>query len=323
MDTNSRLVDERANLTSTNRFELLLFRLGAAPGGDDQHELYGINIFKIREIMQIPQVTPIAGSSEFVLGAVDIRGQVMPVINLSKVMGCDPTRGLNLLLVTEFARTVQAFAVEEVDDIVRLEWNQVLSAELAIGGSSVTSLARIDGNTADSRLAQVVDVEQVLRDVFPSQHPDVNPDELGTGVKIPPGSKILAADDSGFARKMIEESLQALGLDFIMTKTGQEAWNVLQEMSGNAQKQGKRVRDQIALVLTDLEMPEMDGFMLTRRIRGDAQLREIPVVIHSSLTGTANEAHVKNAGASAYIPKFSPGELGEVLRKTLAESRAG
>ena len=121
MDTHSRLVDERANLTSTNRFELLLFRLGAAPGGGDQHELYGINIFKIREIMQIPSVTPIAGSSEFVLGAVDIRGQVMPVINLSKVMGCDPTRGLNLLLVTEFARTVQAFAVEEVDDIVRLE----------------------------------------------------------------------------------------------------------------------------------------------------------------------------------------------------------
>ena len=204
---------------------------------------------------------------------------------------------------------------------MRLEWNQVLSAELAIGGSSVTILARIDGNTADSRLAQVIDVEQVLRDVFPSQHPDVDPAELGTVVKIPPGSKVLAADDSGFARKMIEESLQALGLDYIMTKTGQEAWNVLQEISGNAQKQGRRVRDKIALVLTDLEMPEMDGFMLTRRIRADAQLRDIPVVIHSSLTGTANEAHVKNAGASAYIPKFSPGELGEVLRKTLAESR--
>ena len=91
METNSGLVDERTNLTSTNRFELLLFRLGAAPGGDDLHELYGINIFKIREIMQIPSVTPIPGSSEFVLGAVDIRGQVMPVINLSKVMGCDPT----------------------------------------------------------------------------------------------------------------------------------------------------------------------------------------------------------------------------------------
>ncbi|MGN6582032.1 MAG: chemotaxis protein CheV [Bordetella sp.] len=323
MDTNSRLVDERANLTSTNRFELLLFRLGAAPGGGDPHELYGINIFKIREIMQMPPVTPIAGSSEFVLGAVDIRGQIMPVINLSKVMGCDPTRGLNLLLVTEFARSVQAFAVEEVDDIVRLEWNQVLSAELAIGGSSVTSLARIDGNTADSRLAQVVDVEQVLRDVFPSQHPDVDPEELGTVVKIPPGSKVLAADDSGFARKMIEESLQALGLDFIMTKTGQEAWSVLQDISRDAQKQGGRVRDKIALVLTDLEMPEMDGFMLTRRIRADLQLRDIPVVIHSSLTGTANEALVKSAGASAYIPKFSPGELGEVLRKTLAENRAG
>lgn len=322
MEKSSSLVDERANLTSTNRFELLLFRLGAAPGGGDQHELYGINIFKIREIMQIPAVTPIAGSSEFVLGAVDIRGQIMPVINLSKVMGCDPTRGLNLLLVTEFARTVQAFAVEEVDDIVRLEWNQVLSAEAAIGGSSVTSLARIDGNTGDSRLAQVVDVEQVLRDVFPSQHPDVNPDDVGSIAHLPPGSKVLAADDSGFARRIIEESLQALGVDYIMTKTGQEAWNVLQDVSRTVQKEGGRVRDKIALVLTDIEMPEMDGFMLTRRIRSDMHLRDIPVVIHSSLTGTANEAHVKNAGATGYIPKFSPGELGEILRQTLADARA-
>jgi len=316
-------IEERTNLTSSNKFELLLFRLGTV-GDGDEHELYGINVFKIREIMTMPAVTPIAGASAHLIGAVDIRGQVIPVIDLPRLLGCNPTRGLNILLVTEFARSTQGFAVEEVDDIVRLEWNQVLSAEgAATGGNSVTSIARIDGNTGDSRLAQVVDVEQVLRDVFPSQHPDVDPEELGSVVRIPPGSKVLAADDSGFARKMIEESLQALGLDFIMTKTGQEAWNVLQELSSHAQKQGGRVRDKIALVLTDLEMPEMDGFMLTRRIRADVQLRDIPVVIHSSLTGTANEAHVKNAGASAYIPKFSPGELGEVLRKTLAESRAG
>jgi two-component system chemotaxis response regulator CheV len=318
----NRLADERTNLTSTNKFELLLFRLGAAPGGGDEHELYGINIFKVREIMQIPNVTPIAGSSEFVLGAVDIRGQIMPVINLPKLMGCDPTRGLNLLLVTEFARTVQAFAVEEVDDIVRLDWNQVLSAELSVGGSSVTSLARIDGNTGDSRLAQVVDVEQVLRDVFPAQHPDVDPEELGAVASLPPGAKVLAADDSGFARKLIGESLDALGLDYIMAKTGQEAWNLLREIASDVQEQGGRVRDKIALVLTDLEMPEMDGFMLTRQIRADARLRDIPVVIHSSLTGDANEAHVRNAGATGYIPKFSAAELGEALRQALASGRA-
>lgn len=311
-------IDERTNLTSSNKFELLLFRLGAAPGNDDSHELYGINVFKVREIMTMPAITPIAGASEHMIGAVDIRGQIIPVIDLPKLMGCQPTRGLNILLVTEFARSTQAFAVEEVDDIVRLEWNQVLSAEGSAGGNSVTSIARIDGNTGDSRLAQVVDVEQVLRDVFPAQHPSVEPADVGTSVKMSGGAKILAADDSGFARKLIEQSLSALGAEYIITKTGQEAWDTLTKIAAEAQKEGVRARDKVALVLTDLEMPEMDGFMLTRQIKADDRLRDIPVIIHSSLTGTANEAHVKNAGATGYVAKFAAGDLAEAIRQALA-----
>jgi two-component system, chemotaxis family, chemotaxis protein CheV len=310
-------IDERSSLTSTNKFELLLFRLGAARGEDDAHELYGINVFKVREIMTMREITPIAGSSEHVLGAVDIRGQIIPVIDLPKLLGCTPTRGLNILLVTEFARSTQAFAVEEVDDIVRLEWNQVLSAEGSAGGSSVTSIARIDGNTGDSRLAQIVDVEQVLRDVFPAQHPSVKPADVGAAVRIRDGAKILAADDSGFARKLIEQSLTALGVEFIIAKTGQEAWNTLDRIAQQAQAEGVAARDRIALVLTDLEMPEMDGFMLTRQIKADARTRDIPVLIHSSLTGTANEAHVKNAGASGYVAKFAAGDLASAIRDAL------
>ena len=233
-------------------------------------------------------------------------------------MGCEPSRGLNILLVTEFARSTQAFAVEEVDDIVRLEWNQVLSAEGTAGGNLVTSIARIDGNTGDSRLAQVIDVEQVLRDVFPSQHPAVDPTSVGEALGLLSGTKILAADDSGFARKLIEQALSAIGADYEMAKTGEEAWNRLQKLADKAQAQGKRVRDTIALVLTDLEMPEMDGFMLTRKIKGDERTRDIPVLIHSSLTGAANEAHVKNAGANGYVPKFAAAELAGAIRQALA-----
>src|SRR5262249_11299132 len=161
-------------------------------GEDDTHELYGINVFKVREIMTMREITPIAGASEHMLGAVDIRGQIIPVIDLPKLMGCTPTRGLNILLVTEFARSTQACAVEEVEDMVRLEWNQVLSAEGAAGGRSVTSIARIDGNTGDSRLAQIVDVEQVLRDVFPAQHLSIEAGDVGAALRIKPGAKILA-----------------------------------------------------------------------------------------------------------------------------------
>ncbi|WP_144160426.1 chemotaxis protein [Paraburkholderia sp. BCC1885] len=321
MAADFRVTDERTSLTSSNKFELLLFRLGSVPDSD-AHELYGINVFKVREISTMPSITPIAGASEFVMGAVDIRGQIIPVIDLPRLMGCQPTRGLNILLVTEFARSTQAFAVEEVDDIVRLEWNQVLTAEGSAAGKSITSIARIDGNTGDSRLAQVIDVEQVLRDVFPAQHPAVDPKAVGDSLRMPAGSKILAADDSGFARKLIEQALGAIGAEYIMAKTGEEAWTMLQQIAREAQTEKVRVRDKIALVLTDLEMPEMDGFTLTRHIKGDARMRDIPVVIHSSLTGAANEAHVKNAGANGYIAKFAAGELAQALRQALAGSTA-
>jgi two-component system, chemotaxis family, chemotaxis protein CheV len=102
-----------------------------------------------------------------------------------------------------------------------------------------------------------------------------------------------------------------------MTKTGQEAWNVLQSAQKKAQADGTDIADQIALVLTDLEMPEMDGFTLTRRIKADAGLQSIPVVIHSSLSGSANEQHVRRVGANAYVSKFVAAELASVMREAL------
>jgi two-component system, chemotaxis family, chemotaxis protein CheV len=308
--------DARTTLTSTNQFELLLFRLGSVPG-DTAHELYGINVFKVREILTMPPVTPIVGASPCVMGAVNIRGQVIPVVDLPQLMGCEPTRGLNILLVTEFARTTQGFAVQEVDDIVRLDWNQVLPADTAAGAGRVTSIARIDGNTGESRLAQVVDVEQVLRDVLPT-HQVEPPAPDATHIQLPKGIKILAADDSGFARTLIQQALGDIGAEYIMAKTGEEAWQVLTKLADEAQRNKTRLRDTISMVLTDLEMPEVDGFTLTRRIRADDRMRDMPVVIHSSLTGAANEAHVKNAGANGYVAKFQAAELADAIRRAIA-----
>jgi two-component system, chemotaxis family, chemotaxis protein CheV len=241
---------------------------------------------------------------------------MITVINLPKVVGCNPTKGLGILLVTEFARTTQAFAVEEVNEIVRLEWKQVLSAEGA-GGGLVTSIARLDGNAENTRLAQVLDVEQILRDVMPQEQKDAPADGSVPKVPMPPGTVVLAADDSAVARMMIEQGLKAMGVPYIMTKTGKEAWDRLQAMADEAKKEGKTVKDKVALVLTDLEMPEMDGFTLTRQIKQDARFKSIPVVIHSSLTGTANEGHVKSVGADAYIAKFEAQELANTLRMVL------
>lgn len=315
MQTIQQEIDERTNLTSSNKLELLLFRLGE-DANLDRNELFGINVFKIREIIPMPTITAMAGSHPHMMGVVDLRGQIIPVIDLPAVTGCTPKTGLNILLITEYARSTQAFAVESVEDIVRLDWRQVLSAEGNAAGGMVTSLARLDGENSDC-LAQVLDVETILRKVMPPTEPDVDSTTIGPQVEIKPGTVILAADDSLIARTMIEQGLEAMGLPFIMCKTGKEAWDHLQAISDKAEAEGKTVHDRIALVLTDLEMPEMDGFTLTRNIKQDPRFSAIPVVIHSSLTGSTNEAHVKKVGADAYVAKFVAEDLANALRKAL------
>ena len=308
-------IDERTNLTSSNKFELLLFRLGEAASSGNR-ELFGINVFKVREILVMPPITTMANASPHVMGVANVRGQIIPVINLPSVVGCKPVNGLAILLVTEFARSTQAFAVEEVSEIVRLEWQQVLSAE-GQGGGLVTSIARLDGDAEDTRLAQVLDVEQILRDVMPAENQDSGV-VTETKITLPPGTVILAADDSALARSMIEQGLTSMGVPYIMTKTGKEAWEKLQDIATQAAAEGKTATDRVALVLTDLEMPEMDGFTLTRNIKSDPRFKSLPVVIHSSLTGAANEGHVKSVGADAYIAKFAAEELAATLEQVLA-----
>ena len=308
-------IEERTNLTGSNKFELMLFRLGDAPGSD-RRELFGINVFKVREILVMPTITAIANAPAHVLGVANIRGQIIPVIDLPAVVGCKPQRGLTILMVTEFARTTQAFAVEEVAEIVRLEWGNVLAAE-GNGGGLVTSIAKLDGDAEKGRLVQVLDVEQILRNVMPSAQEAITPQSVGAAVNLPEGSIILAADDSPVARMMIEQGLGAMGAPYVMTKTGQEAWDRLQAIEAEALAEGKTAHDKVALVLTDLEMPVMDGFTLTRNIKQDPRFKAIPVVIHSSLTGTANEAHVSSVGADAYVAKFVASELAATIRQVL------
>lgn len=292
-------IDDRTNLTLSNRFELLLFRLGRSVE-EQKSELFGINVFKLREIVPMPTFTRPAGMKAPLLGMVNIRDQVIPVIDLPAVAGCKPETGLNILLITEYARSVQAFAVESVENIMCL-----------------------DDNKETNNLALVLDVEQILYDIVPANH-DLRATDLKTNkFNITPGAVAIVADDSKVARAMLEKGLNAMEIPHLMHVTGQDAWEKIQQLSAEALAEGKPISEKIALVLTDLEMPEMDGFTLTRKIKTDERLKEIPVVIHSSLSGSANEDHVRRVKADGYVAKFEVNELSSVIQEVMDRTAKG
>ena len=315
MDNFQKEIDERTNLTSSNRFELLLFRLGTSPD-DEQSELFGINVFKLREIVPMPTLTKAAGMVSPMMGMANIRGEIIPVIDLPAVVGCVPKTGLNILLVTEYARSTQAFAVESVDDIVRLEWSQVLAAEAGVKSRNITSIARLDSDKSSNRLALVLDVEQILHDIIPNSN--INMDKKKTSAfKLKPGTVAIVAEDSKVARQMLEKGLNMMEIPAQMHVTGLEAWNKIRKMAEECKALGLPISDKISFVLTDLEMPEMDGFTLTLNIKRDEFLKNIPVIIHSSLSGSANEDHVRKVGADGYVAKFEINELEAAIHKAL------
>ncbi|MEN4888315.1 chemotaxis protein [Erwinia billingiae] len=320
MDNFQKEIDERANLALSNKFELLVFRLGSDLN-EEKSELFGINVFKLREIVPMTTITKAAGMKSPLLGMANIRGQFIPVIDLPAVVGCTPTTGLNLILVTEYARSTQAFAVESVEDIVRLDWSQVHAAEAGVSSRNITSIACLntdkDNNTT---MALVLDVEQILHDVIPSVREVKEGDIKLKEFDIRPGSVAIVAEDSKVARQMLEQGLKAMGIPAEMHNTGLEAWNRIRSIQQQAKEEGIPIRDKISMVLTDLEMPEMDGFTLTRNIKTDINLRDIPVVIHSSLSGSANEDHVRKVGANGYVAKFEINQLSAVIHKVLEDA---
>jgi two-component system chemotaxis response regulator CheV len=270
----------------------------------------------LREIVPMPTLTKAAGMASPMMGMANIRGEIIPVIDLPAVVGCVPKTGLNILLVTEYARSTQAFAVESVDDIVRLEWSQVLAAEAGVKSRNITSIARLDTDKSSTRLALVLDVEQILHDIIPNSNIDMDKKRT-SAFKLKPGTVAIVAEDSKVARQMLEKGLNMMEIPAQMHVTGLEAWNKIRKLAEECKAEGIPIADKISFVLTDLEMPEMDGFTLTLNIKRDEFLKNIPVIIHSSLSGSANEDHVRKVGADGYVAKFEINELEAAIHKAL------
>ncbi len=307
-------VDERTQLAGTNRLEVLLFNLGEDVK-TGRNELFGINVFKVREVMHIPEITHAPDMPDAVEGIVSLRGTMVPVINLPKFCGIQTDQTPEILMITEYNKQVQGFLVHSVDTIERLDWN-IVKAPPAMLANQLGGLVTAVAELSEKRLVMIMDVEKVLAETA-SLYDD---ESIYDGIKTRDHGQeitVLFADDSVVARGQISRTLERMGIKHISAQNGAEAWQKLNEIAERTEALGRPITDEIRLILTDVEMPEMDGYVLTRKVKDDPRFSGIPVVMHSSLTADANQNLGRGVGADAYVPKFQPLELAATLDKMI------
>jgi two-component system chemotaxis response regulator CheV len=297
-------VDARTNLAGTNKMEILLFNLGS-------DEKFGINVFKVKEISQARKITRTPNMPHGVDGIVSLRGHVMPVLNLASFMGISDAEQHQTMMVAEFNTHVLGFLVKSVDRIIRVDWDKVRATEgmLSDQGSLITAITELQ----DGSLVSILDVEQILANAF-GEGVVGNVEPVKSDQKL----CVFFADDSMVARRKIAEVLDKMAVKHIQSNNGQEAWDRLKAMADAAQNTGANLRDQIQVILTDAEMPEMDGYVLTQNIKTDRRFDGIPVVMHSSLSSDANRAMGRRVGVDYYVPKFDSMILSTTLRPLLS-----
>lgn len=296
-------VNQRTQLVGQNRLELLLFRLNG-------RQRFGINVFKVREVLQCPPLTVMPKLNSCIRGVAHIRGQTISVIDLSMAMGKRPIQDLSkcFIIISEYNRSIQGFLVHSVERIINMNWESILPPPKGAGSINyMTAVTEVDGE-----LVEILDVERILNEISPVST-EVSAELVEASVEHNPlGRPVLVADDSSVARKQVQRALEAIGVQCVLAKDGREALNMLLEMSRNGP-----IKDQIALVISDIEMPEMDGYTFTAEIRNNPALKDLHVILHTSLSGVFNQAMVQKVGANNFIAKFQPDELAKAVQGAL------
>ncbi|RUL76120.1 chemotaxis protein [Dyella choica] len=296
-------VESHTRLAGHNRVAMLLFRLG-------DRQLFGINVFKVREVLRKPAMEKLPGMHVWLAGSFDYRGKTIPVIDLGLAMGYPPLVELASahVVVTEFSRSMQGFLVADFQRIVHCSGESLEAPSAALGfGNRVNAVSRIDG-----QLMAVIDVEHVLASIDDTVA-EISPHLQQAGQRNPGLCRIMVVDDSVVARGRLINLFKQMHIDCVIAQDGQEALDLLSNM---AQGDGESV----ALVVSDIEMPRLDGYALTRAIRETPALRPLKVVLHSSLSGIFNEALVREVGADRFIAKFQPDLLAMTVLELMGPS---
>jgi two-component system chemotaxis response regulator CheV len=293
-------VDQRTRLVGENRLEILMFKLVG-------RQMFGINVFKVQEVLNLPNLTQMPHRHPCIAGVTHYRGQTLPVINLSQAIGMRPQEVSkeSIIIVTEYNRSVQAFLVGGIEQIVNMNWADILPPPRAAGRSHyLTAITHYQ-----NQIVEVIDVEKVLSEITPYST-DVSANVLDNSlIDSVKGRYILIVDDSPVAINQARGTLQKIGVDVVSVANGKLAFDLLKKWA----QESKEKIDECLLVLTDAEMPEMDGYRLTTEIRRDDRLKHLHVIMHTSLSGSFNQAMAQRVGCDRLLSKFQPDELAEAV----------
>ncbi len=303
-------VNQRTQLVGQNRLELLLFRL-------DGKQLYGINVFKVKEVLQCPKLTIMPKSSPVVRGVASIRGGTIPILDLAMATG---NPGLNdlkdsFVIITEYNTKVQGFLVRSVERIVNMHWEEIHPPPKGAGRDHfLTAVTRVD-----NQLVEIIDVEKILAEVAPTSEVisegviDVETQQRAVT------KRVLIVDDSSVARKQVSRCLESVGVEVTALNDGRQALDYLKSMAD----EGRRPEDELLMMISDIEMPEMDGYTLTAEVRADQRLQKLHILLHTSLSGVFNQAMVKKVGADDFLAKFRPDDLASRVVERVKQSVNG
>lgn len=307
-------VNELTEVVGQNRMELLLFKLSGL------RQRYGINVFKVREVLPCPRLTVMPKLQKYVIGVAHIRGQTISVIDLAYGIGGRPSQNVekSFIIIAEYNRSTHAFLVSSVERILNMNWDKIMPPPKGVGDSNyMTAVTEIDGE-----LVEILDVEKILEEISPSklEEQDLNQvyDEQFANLIEQHKPKVLVADDSKVALNLVCAAMEKMNLEVIKAHDGREAYNILREAASRGP-----INEQVALIISDVEMPEMDGYTLCATLRQDPSLKSAYVILHTSLSGVFNLGMVSKAGANDFIPKFNPLELAKAVKKGIILTNAG
>jgi len=285
----------------SNEMELVDFRILKQENGGVYEGIYGVNVSKVREIIRVPELTELPGTPEYIEGIFDLRDTVIPVVNLAKWMGITPPEGVeknSRVIITEFNNVLIGFIVHEAKRIRRINWNDIEPSTFASGtgsldGSKITGVTKIEGDN----VLLILDLESVVEDLgLYEPNVDEAPQEIETFSGI-----ALILDDSSTARKIVKEALNKMGFNVVEATDGQDG---LEKLENLYETYGDPLSEHLKLIISDVEMPRMDGFHFAANVKDDERFKDIPIIFNSSISDHFSEDRGKQAGGDAYLVKF-------------------